>query len=523
MSSVRRCHLELGCVSSTISWHLSAVSALPALLYFLPADHRFPSFRYHSRPPPKPRSPTLQLDQVPHVTIIRPVKGLEPGLYDCLASTCRQFYPREKLTVHLCVASADDPCYPTLERILHDFSEHDVRIFVEEDDPVLHGKEGSCDSLGPNPKIRNISRAYREAKGDVIWIVDCNVWVDRHVAGRMVDKLIGLTPFGDRVKPYKFVHQLPLVMDISTPSSPDAGMLSQAGGRLEEIFMANTHAKFYCAINTVGVAPCIVGKSNMFRKSHLDLVTDPARNPILAKADAIRGRGIDFFSSNICEDHLIGDLLWKSEIRGYRNHGLVLGDLAIQPMADMSLAAYVARRVRWLRVRKFTVTLATLVEPGVESLLCSLYLSYALTTLPWLSEISAIPRTWTAMATIWLASVTTWMLVDRWVFNKLRKCQSVDADELTPSFARGSDRSGGVPARSFGQFVLAWLGREVLALPIWTWAVLLGTTVSWRGKSFKVRRDMTVVEVPSTLAGRFGDSNGKVHGNGNRIDKLHRA
>ncbi|KAK0652547.1 glycosyltransferase family 21 protein [Cercophora newfieldiana] len=475
----------------------------------------FQIFRYHSAPHPKPVSPSLKEEDVPHITIIRPVKGVEIGLYECLASTFQLAYPRSKLTVYLCVASASDPAYPVLQKVLADFPGFDAKLLVEEDDPILHGARGHVNNLGPNPKIRNISRAYREAKGDIIWIVDCNVWTAKHAAGRMVDKLFGFQPDGGRTTPYKFVHQLPLVVDLDTSRSeesqallsPGEPGLSQwpakalsRGGRLEEMFMSTTHAKFYSAINTVGIAPCIVGKSNMFRKSHLDTFTDPSLNPILSDSDASRGRGIDFFSSYICEDHLIGDLIFRSYLPRFRNHGLVFGEVAIQPMSGMSVSAYIARRVRWLRVRKWTVLVATLVEPGVESFLCCTYFSFALTTLPWFHTKFGIPPTWGAMGAIWLFMVTAWMIVDRIFGWKLHTCQSIEVDEDTPTFARGSIRQGGPKQRPFFDWLGAWLGREMLALPIWIWAVLLGTTVSWRGRQFRVRMDMSVVEIKSPEA-----------------------
>lgn len=393
------------------------------------------------------------------------------------------------------MASSDDPSYPFLERLVREFPDVDARILIEEQDPVLHGSQGKVDNLGPNPKIRNISRAYREAKGDIIWVVDANVWISEEVVGRMVDKLCGFRHGARRAKPFKFVHQLPLVVDIP-PAAPSAvGACSSWGGRLDEMFMATTHAKFYSAINSVGIAPCILGKSNMFRKSHLEAFTDPAQNPLLSSSASVRGRGIDFFSSYICEDHLIGELLWRSYLPGFSNHGLVFGDLAIQPTSLMPLTEYVARRVRWLRVRKFTVVVATLVEPGVESLLCCAYFSFAVTTLSWFRPL--VPQTWTAMALVWVLFVTIWMLLDRLVSSLLLQCRSVAVNENTPSYARGVGQPGGVPSRPFRSWLGAWIGREVLALPIWVWAVLLGTTVEWRGKKFSVRMDMRVVEIPT--------------------------
>ncbi|KAI0017145.1 glycosyltransferase family 21 protein [Xylariomycetidae sp. FL0641] len=499
----------------------------------------FQIFRYYSSVPPTPISPTLPRDEIPHITVIRPAKGLEPALYECLASIFQQSYPKDKLTVYFCVESKQDPAYPVLRQLLNEYPDFDAKVFAENEDPYLYGPEGHPDNVGPNPKIRNLSRAYREAKGEVIWPLDCNVWIARDVAGRMVDKLYGFRPNNQRTKPYKFVHQLPLVVDtvtsmsrttaegqsllsgssvtggsstqseVNVPTSIGSRAWAHGGGRLEEMFMATTHAKFYGAINTVGVAPCIVGKSNMFRKAHLDHATDPARNPILSGTAATLPRGLDHFSSYMCEDHQIGDLLWRTRLPSFRNHGLAFGDLAIQPMAGMSVPAYAARRVRWLRARKWTVLSATLVEHAVESLVCWFYFAFSLTTLPFIHDTLHIPQTWTALGWLWLGGVVSWMLVDRLTFQKLHAGQGILVNEHTPAFARGFSSRGGAEKRPFGEWLFAWLGRELLALPIWTWAVLLGTTVQWRGKQFRVRADMTVVAIEDAQA-MNGRGRGKV-------------
>ncbi|KAI9822500.1 MAG: hypothetical protein M1827_000219 [Pycnora praestabilis] len=479
--------------------------------------------RNYSSVPSPPVSITLPPSRVPHVTILRPIKGVEPSLYECLAATFRQNYPRNKLTIYFCISSRDEPALPILHRLVEDFSTYDAKIFVQDEDPNLHEPHGVETRLGPNPKIRNMSRGYREAKGDIIWIIDCNVWVGKGVAGRMVDLLCGYTNHGQRRKS-KFVHQLPMVVDtIGAPESEavrglfqnedgdelhaaststasydvrthwrrqtPSSVLNMGGGRLEELFMSSSHAKFYTAINTILVAPCIVGKSNMFRRSHLNSLTssNPDRVP-----------GIDFFSDNICEDHLIGDLLWKhktpEEEAGGKlgRHALLFGDLAIQPMAGMSVKEYIARRVRWLRVRKFTVTLATLVEPGTESFLCSCFGAYAITTLPWFHQVMGIPQTWTVFVLLWLLSVMLWILVDWTVYRKLRSAATIELDENTPAFARPPKYES---QRPFVQWLFAWLGRETLAFPVWLWAVFGGVTVVWRGKKFWVGMDMRVHEV----------------------------
>ena len=425
------------------------------------------------------------------------MKGPEPNLYECLAATFRQTYPRRKVEICLCVSSLDDPAVPVIQRLLADFPEYDARLLVEDEDPAL--QEGTEQrGLGPNPKIRNMSRAYRESKGDILWIIDCNVWIGPGVLGRMVDTLCG---YGGNQK-YKFVHQLPIVIDVGKEANRNPLNLNGAssklsepeptsvprmgGGRLEELFMASSHAKFYTAINTVLIAPCIVGKSTMFRRSHLDYLTSSGSD---------LPPGLDYFSVNICEDHLIGDLLWKKqvpeEVHGKRwgKHALLFGDLAIQPMMGMSVMDYIGRRIRWLRVRKFTVTLATLVEPGTESFLGSLYGAYAFTTFPWLHETFGLSSSWSTFWLFWIVSVTLWAAFDRTLYLKLHSGSSIEVDQNTPAFARPLS---GEPRRAFSSWLLAWFGREVLAFPIWFIASFGGVTVNWRGNKFWVGTDMKV-------------------------------
>ncbi|KAF1918923.1 hypothetical protein BDU57DRAFT_443648 [Ampelomyces quisqualis] len=515
-------------------------------------------FRYNwKRPQPALCLTQKEEEDLPHVTVIRPVKGLEPRLYECLACSLRQTYPRSKIDTVFCVSSRSDPAFPILERLCEDFQHVNVRILVEEEDPVLLKDKNS---LGPNPKIRNMSRAYREAKGDIVWILDCNVWAGKGVCGRLIDLLCGYKDGKHgAVKKFKFVHQTPVAVDMdaqgmtveerkrllggrsaqdmdatdiaaSTSSDPRnhansmlRRVMQRGGGRLDEAFLSSSHAKFYNAINTVAIAPCIIGKSTMFRRSQLDYITssNPERAP-----------GIDFFSDNICEDHLIGDALWKqpqafekpgfcplpgAQKISWGKHAMLFGDFCFQPISHTPVMAYMDRRIRWLRVRKFTVTLATFVEPGTESILCSLYGAYAMTTLPLFQYIS-IPPTWLSFCLVWLVNMSIWCAVDYTQYLLLHSAKTVEIDADTPDFILPQrsaaayhqsdtlkpllgDKTPKDPSlldgarRSFREFFAAWLGREMSALPIWIIAFWGGVTVAWRGRKFWVGLDMKVHEI----------------------------
>ncbi|MCJ1440982.1 MAG: hypothetical protein MMC23_001468 [Stictis urceolatum] len=520
-------------------------------------------FRYFLSPAPHPTSPTLPLASVPHVTVIRPVKGLEPSLYACLASTFQQTYPRSKLSIRFCIPSRSDSAFPTLSRLISDHPSFDAQILIEEEDPRLNGTNGSPESLGPNPKIRNMSASYNSARGDTVWIIDCNVWVSRSACGLMVDSLCGFAP-GSRGRKYKFVHQLPLAVDISglhpssvspsdthstnpTPTlsapAPSKPLMDHAGGLLDELFLSTSHAKFYTAISSVAVAPCTVGKSNMFRRSHLAALTQPD------SADPHARPGIDFFSHNICEDHLIGDLLWKAPLpasvqalaelegqpestsddggdddnpsldtpgskskskskRSWGNHFLLPCPPCIQPLESTSLRSYAARRARWLRVRKFTVPAATLVEPATESFLATALGAYGLTSVPWVYTRLGIEPTWTSFGVLWVLGVGLWGALDWVVWRVLGGWRS---ERLGTVEGAGKGREevpffvGSAVKRGFGEWLGAWLGREGLAFPVWAWAVFGGTEVSWRGRKFRVGLNMKVHAVGQDKDGMKGD------------------
>ena len=172
------------------------------------------------------------------------------------------------------------------------------------------------------------------------------------------------------------------------------------------------------------------------------------------------------------------------------NHAMLFGDVVIQPMANMKVSEYIARRVRWLRVRKYTVPAATGVEPTTESFVCSAMLAYGLTRLSHIHEQFGIPQTWLAFALVWICLVAAWASVDWTLYKKLHSGVSIEQDEQTPSFARPALKNGA--RRPWREWLAQWIGREALAFPIWFWAIFGGATVNWRGKSFWVGMDMRV-------------------------------
>ena len=311
--------------------------------------------------------------------------------------------------------------------------------------------------IGPNPKINNLVRPYSAAKYDTIWILDANTYVPPNALRHSIETFLKSSLTN---RPIQLIHHLPLCV-ISRPEEK-AGW----GALLEEIYLSTSHAKFYVSINRFGIAPCVMGKSNLFHKSVLDGATS--------------GQGLEKFANYIAEDHLIADTLWYHTPNPGPNHAMTR-DVARQPVQHESLATYFERRIRWIRVRKYMVTGATLVEPFTECFVAGMIGAFSLHTL---FEAS--------VGRIYFWHVIIWLAIDLSQFYTLHCNSAVDLLDETPEFARGS-RSW--DWKKLAVWFVCWFIREVTCLPIWIVAMCGQSVVKWRNRKFVVRRDMTVIEI----------------------------
>lgn len=118
----------------------------------------------------------------PPVTVMKPLKGAEPGLYEALRSFCAQEYP--VFQIIFCVSSPDDPALAVVERLRTELPGLDLEISV------------SPRAAGRNPKVRNLANGYSRAKHGMLLISDSDVSVDpdflERCARRFQDSDLGL-------------------------------------------------------------------------------------------------------------------------------------------------------------------------------------------------------------------------------------------------------------------------------------------------------------------------------------------
>lgn len=286
------------------------------------------------------------------------------------------------------------------------------------------------------------------------------------------------------------------LLSISLPlsiSPPRRRLLKKFGAKLDEMFLLTSHLKFYVSLNNLAVAPCVNGKSNIYRRSDLDLAVaaipikhSPFFNTPAVRNDALQltreakpGNSIKFFSKYIGEDNMIGIALWEN-LHG--RTGLT-SDVVIQPLSgtDNTISNYAERRVRWLRVRKYMVLAATLIEPTTESIICGVYGTYAVSTLffnQWFN--------WKYFA----FHLAIWILTDYCQYYTL--IYNIASFEHPPKWLA---RHNLPPLkRPFFSWIQVWFMRELLALPIWI-SAMCGHEIDWRGRPFKIKPDLSAEEL----------------------------
>lgn len=117
----------------------------------------------------------------PGVSVLKPVYGTNPQLYESLRSFCLQDYP--KYEVIFGAHTADDPAIAVVNRLIAENPGLDLRLVVDET------------LAGPNRKAANLANIARTAKYDLFVLADSDVRVDPDCISSMAapfdDKTVG--------------------------------------------------------------------------------------------------------------------------------------------------------------------------------------------------------------------------------------------------------------------------------------------------------------------------------------------
>src|ERR1022692_4206949 len=142
-------------VSWLVRYALLGIAAIPFIYYSIAL---FSAWRFFRQAANRSSGGT---EFTPPVSILKPVRGLDPDAYDNFASFCRQDYPEYEIV--FCVGDRADPVLPVIEKLVRNFPQRQVR--------VLYGSG----RVAANDKVAKLARLVNEAQYETLVINDSDV------------------------------------------------------------------------------------------------------------------------------------------------------------------------------------------------------------------------------------------------------------------------------------------------------------------------------------------------------------
>jgi ceramide glucosyltransferase len=124
-------------------------------------------------------APTLPL---PPVSILKPLKGIDPEIYECFRSHCRQDYPEYEIIFG--VSDPNDAAIASVRALQREFPDRRIQLVVS---PAI---------LGANVKVSNLEQMMTEARYDHLIVNDSDIRVQtdylRRVTAPLADSRVGM-------------------------------------------------------------------------------------------------------------------------------------------------------------------------------------------------------------------------------------------------------------------------------------------------------------------------------------------
>ena len=128
------------------------------------------------------QSRALPAVELPPVSILKPLKGIDPHIYECFRSHCLQDYPQYEIVFG--VSEADDPAIETVRRLQQEFPRCAVQLVV------------CSQRLGANTKVSNLVQMLPVAQYDRLIVNDSDIRVEpdylRRVMAPFADDRVGM-------------------------------------------------------------------------------------------------------------------------------------------------------------------------------------------------------------------------------------------------------------------------------------------------------------------------------------------
>jgi ceramide glucosyltransferase len=229
------------------------------------------------------------------VSILKPLKGTDPGMYESFRSHCLQDYPDYEIIFG--VSAPDDSAIPLVQQLKTEFPQRTIRLMVCQE------------NLGANTKVSTLAQMILQARCDYVVVNDSDIRVGtnylNNVCAPLNDKGIGLVTC--------------LYRSVPGPT---------LGSRLESIGISSDFVPGVLAARTVeGGIRFGLGSTLAFRRSDLDAIG-----------------GFELFADYLADDYEIGKRIAGTGLQVRLSEEIV--ETFLPPY---TLAEFWKHQLRWAR------------------------------------------------------------------------------------------------------------------------------------------------------------------------------
>lgn len=286
--------------------------AITVISFILLAIYAFSTFVYRKGSRTCPET----IEKYPQVSILKPVKFMDDGMARNIESFYQLDYPSYEIV--FCFDGFNED----IHRLIIKFKEKHPKVITKIIEAKLDQKPGGF----MNPKVEMLSAMSREAAGELYWVSDSNIRVEKDTLKKLVCE-------------YK-EHNSKIVF------SPIRGIGSRTIGSIIE----NAYLNFFVSGNIISVwkfvgRQIIVGKSMLIEKISLDKLG-----------------GFPAFREYLAEDYIMGETYTENGLHISTNFTWVTNY-----NSHSTVKSFMSRMTRWAKLRfhidRFFYVLEILANP----------------------------------------------------------------------------------------------------------------------------------------------------------------
>jgi ceramide glucosyltransferase len=246
------------------------------------------------------RRPRIAAGFAAPVTLLKPLRGVDPGMYEAFVSHCRQDYSAE-FEILFGVASLDDPAAALVEKLQAEFPERAIQLILCPENP------------GPNGKVGALAQMISHARYDYLVVNDSDIHVGPNYLAHV------MAPYGLKAE-------------------------KKPVGLVTALYHGRTHGTMGSKIESLGIStsfiPSVLAARYLERGLHFGLGSTLAVTR--AALDAVGGFAA--LTDYIADDYQLGTQIDRA---GFRVE--LCEEIVETAVPAYSLRAFLDHQLRWLR------------------------------------------------------------------------------------------------------------------------------------------------------------------------------